>query len=180
MTITTIANICLLAAALLGLCAMLRWDLQNLQQNDYSNSRYNAWLRESSDLTSPKRLTVIAVLIASFTTMAQMSWMVVMLLAIILACMAVAMLLKRHEKPLKFDSRVARRFITAMILALMMIVGTYYLGKHLNKADVLRPTSMLAMMILAVSPLLTMTANAIFRPLEKNRTNGQNEAENNH
>lgn len=172
MTITTIANICLLVAALLGLCAMLHWDLQNLQQSDYSNSRYNAWLRESSDLTSPKRLTVIAVLIASFTTMAQMSWMVVMLLAIILACMAIVMLLKRHEKPLKFDSRITRRFITSLLLALAMIVGTYYLGKHLNKADALRPTSMLAMMILAVSPLLTMVVNSIFRPLEKNRTEG--------
>lgn len=164
---TTIANISLIVAALLGLCVMLRWDLHALQQSSYNNSRYNTWLRQNSDLASPKRLIVLAVLIGSFTTMAQTSWMVVLLLAIVLAALAIAVALKLHDKPLKWDGRVTRRFILALILALLAIAGTMVMAQRLNEADALRPASMLAVLILAISPLLTMLSNWLLRPLEK-------------
>lgn len=38
--ITDIANIALLAAATIGLIAMLRWDLRALQLNGFQNNRY--------------------------------------------------------------------------------------------------------------------------------------------
>ena len=165
--ITDIANITLLAAALLGLIAMLRWDLRALQQNGFQNSRYNAWLRKNSDLTSPKRLAVLAVLIACFTTMAQTSWMVVMLLAIVLVLLAIGMLLKKLDDPLIVNRHVVRRFVTAMILALLTVGGTILLSQRLHETETLRSASMIAVMILAVSPLLTMLTNWILRLFEK-------------
>lgn len=173
MMMTTIANITLLATALLGLCAMMCWDLRLLQQNGYSTSRYYAHL-QSSDLITPKRLTVLAVLMGCLTTMAQASWMVVMLLAAVLAALAIAMLLKRHDKPLKFDAPIAWRFAIALLLSLLAIAGTFLLGQRLNVADTLRPTSMLAVMILAISPLLTMLVNCIIYPFEKHPKNTLN------
>ena len=171
MTMTTIANIALLTAALIGLFAMLRWDLTALQQNGYRNSRYNGWLKESSDLSSPKRIIVLAVLIGSFTTMAQDSWIVVMLLAVFLVALAISTLLKRHEKPLKCDGRVVSRFILAMALALIAIGGTTLMGQRMNEPDFTRPASMLAVMILAITPLLVMLVNWVIRPFEKSAKN---------
>lgn len=177
--ITDIANIALLAAAITGLIAMLRWDLRALQLSGFQNSRYNAWLRQSSDLTSPKRLAVLAVLIACFTTMAQASWMVVMLLAAVLALLALGMLVKKHDNPLRVTGHVVRRFAVAMILVLLVIGGTIILGKRMHEADILRSASMIAVMILAISPLLTMLTNWLLHLFEKPINNTQNTDEGN-
>ena len=168
-----IANIILLAAALWGLLAMSRWDLNALQQNAYSNSRYNAWLRESGDFTSTKRLAVLAILIARFTTMAQASWMVVMILAAALIGLAqvITMRLKRQEQPVRLEVRAVRRLVLIMALALVAITGVIFLGKSLNETDILRPASMIAVMTIAVSPLLTMLANWLLGLIEKRPEN---------
>lgn len=172
--ITDIANIALLAAATIGLIAMLRWDLRALQLNGFQNNRYNAWLRQSSDLTSPKRLTVLAVLIACFTTMAQASWMVVMLLAVVLALLAIGMLVKKHDNPITATGHVVRRFATAMILAILAIGGIITLGKRLHETDTLRSAAMVAVMILAISPPLTMFTNWLLHLFEKPIESDQN------
>ena len=173
---TTIAYISLLVTALIGLCAMLSWDLQKLQQNGYRNSQYNAWLRQSSELTSPKRLAVLAVLIASLTTMAQQSWIVVMILAAALLFIAIWILLKRDDKRPKPDGRAALLAAVTLTLAMLAIGGTVMMGKRLHEADLLRPASMTAVMVLAISPLLTMLANWLLGSPKK-PVNDSNEKE---
>ena len=179
MTITTIANITLLVAALLALVAMLRQDMLNLQQSGYSNSRYNAWLKQSGDISSLKRLLVLAVLIGTFTNMAMASWMVVMLLAAVLVALAVSMLAKRVEKPSKFRGKTVSRFVIALITALISVGAIYLVAKHMGQADHVRPAAMLAIMIVAITPLITMFANWLCHFFEKKPDQGQNEAENN-
>lgn len=178
MSTTMIANISLLVSALLALFAMLRFDLQNLHHNGYSNKRYNAWLRESGDISSIKRLLAAAVLIGSFTTMAMTSWMVVMFLAAALLALAISMLIRRPDKPSGLNSRAVSVLITAMVLALLAIGCTYYLGQRTGQADATRPASMLAVILVVISPLLTMLSNWIFHPFNKSPENSQEEGNN--
>lgn len=160
--ITTIAHVTMLVAALFALIAMLLWDLQNLQQSGYSNSRYNAWLRQSGEISSLKRLLVAAVLIGTFTTMAMASWMVEMVLAAVLVALGVSMLLKHPDRPLVFSSRVISVLIVALLIALIAIGAVFFFGQRLGQADTVRPAAMLAIMLIIISPLLTMLANYPF------------------
>ena len=62
MTIELIVNVILLVSAVAALAVMLKWDMQMLQQNSYRNERYTAWLKESDDYYSTKRVLDAAVL----------------------------------------------------------------------------------------------------------------------
>ena len=94
---TIIAYTALAAAAILDLLIAMRQDAIALKNNHFSNNRFYAWLRESDELTSPKRLLFLTVLIACCTTMAQMSWIVVMILALVLLAQGIdALLSQRH------------------------------------------------------------------------------------
>lgn len=164
---TIIANITLMIAALFALCAMLRWDLMMQQQNGYSNRRYNAWLRQSSELTSVKRLTVLAVLIGCFTTMAQTSWIVVMILALVLIGQGIALLMAKHDKPVNFDKRGKLLFFVALLITVAVIGTTAYLGSRQGRVIASQSAAVIAVMILAVSPLLTMLVNWLLHPFMK-------------
>lgn len=164
---TIIANITLMIAALFALCAMLRWDLMMQQQNGFSNRRYNAWLRQSSELTSIKRLTVLAVLIGSFTTMAQTSWMVMMILALVLVGQGIALLMAKHDKPIKFDKHMTLLFCVALLITVAIVAATGYLGSRQNMVMASESAAVVAVMILAVSPLLTMLVNWLLHPFLK-------------
>lgn len=158
MTMTMIAYICLLVTALAALCAMQLSDLAALRRLEYSNNRFYAWLRESSELTAPKRLAALAVLVGCFTTMARSSWMVVMILAAVLAVLAVVLLMRRDETK-RLGGRSTRVFIQAMTVAILIVAAGAWVPRMLGEPDVVEPTALLAVMLVAVSPLLTMFAN---------------------
>lgn len=158
MTMTMIAYICLLVTALAALCAMQLSDLAALRRLEYSNNRFYTWLRESSELTAPKRLAALAVLVGCFTTMARSSWMVVMILAAVLAVLAVVLLMRRDETK-RLGGRSTRVFIQAMTVAILIVAAGAWVPRMLGEPDVVEPTALLAVMLVAVSPLLTMFAN---------------------
>lgn len=165
---TIIAYILLLAAALFDLCVMLwRWDVRMQQLNGFDNSKYNKWLRDHGELTSPKRLTAIAVLVASCTTMVQMSWMVVMILAAVLIAQGIVMLRRKPEEPLVPSKRVMRLLITAIIIALLIVELAGYLGSRESETEATRAAAIIAVMILTVSPLLVMITNWLLGPIER-------------
>ena len=166
MKITTISHITLLVAALVTLFAMLRWDLLNLQHSGYSNRRYSAWLRQSGDISSLKRLLVAAILIGSFTTMAMASWMVEMVLAAVLIALAVSMLIRNPERPLVYSSRVVSVLIVALLIALIALGAIFFLGQRWGQNDTVRPAATLAIMLIIISPLLTMFSNWILHPFD--------------
>lgn len=159
---TTIAHISLLAAALLDLCAMLRLETAALQRNAFSNSRFYTWLRESGELISPKRLLVFAVLIACCTTMARTSWMVVMLLAIVLAVQGIVL---AFHKGAADDEKASKRSwiagIIAFVLAVLGTGGAAWLGNLSSEVEGLKAASIAAVILLAISPLLAMLANSL-------------------
>lgn len=161
---TIIANLTLLAAALFALCAMLRWDSLMQLLNGFSNHRYNTWLRQSGELTSIKRLTVLAVLIACFTTMAQTSWIVVMILAAVLVGQGIALFMAKHEKP---DKRVTILLLSALVIAVIAAGAAGYAGSLQSKVIASQSAAITAVMILAVSPLLIMLTSWLLHPILK-------------
>lgn len=158
MTMTMIAHICLLVAALAALCAMQLCDLTALRRQEYSNNRFYAWLRESGELTAPKRLTALVVLVGCFTSMARTSWMVMMILAAVLAVLAVV-LLTRRDQGKRLGGRSTRVFIQAVTLAILIVGAGAWVPRMLGEPDIVEPAALLAVMLVAVSPLLTMFAN---------------------
>lgn len=164
---TSFSNIALLVAALLGLCAMLRWDLQLMQQIGYSNSRYNTWLKQTGELTSLKRILVLAVLVGTFTSMALGSWMVIMVLAGVLAILAFTMLFRRLDRPLILSGRAVRLYAVTLLLGLLLVAAVFIIGDRMGLAEITRTASTVAIIILAFSPLLMMVANWILHPFER-------------
>lgn len=160
---TTIAYITLLVAALFDLCVVLGRDITEHQHNEFSNKRYNAWLRKSGELSSPRRLLVLAVLIATCTTMAQLSWIVVMILAAVLAAQGIVLLSHSKFKLFDWNKKTALMFFTAIILTLIAAVAAGYMGNLTNTEDASRAAAIVAVMILAITPLLTMLTAWLLR-----------------
>jgi hypothetical protein len=175
MLITTIAYITLLVATLFALVALTRWDLHNMQQTGYSNSRYNAGLMQSGEFSSPKRILAFAVLIGSFTTMALGSWMVVMVLAGIVAILGFVMLFRRDERPLIMSGRAIRLYAVTLLLALAIVAAVFFVGQAMGLKDIanLRNASTCALALLALSPMLIIAANWLLHPLEKHPDYGR-------
>ena len=174
---TLIGYISLLVAALLDMLVMLGVDLQAMQANSYSNRKYNNWLRESGELSSPKRLLVLVVLIGTCTSMAQMSWIVMMILAGILFVQGIVLAGSwRGKKTLVFNGRAGRFYLTATIITLAVLMTTGYLGNRSSKVDAAHAVAIMAVMLLAITPLLTMLTNWLLKPLEKH--NGDNKGDN--
>ena len=173
MMMNVFTDYAMLVAALFGLCAMLRWDVQMMQQNGYSNSRYFAWLRQSGEPTSLKRILILAVLIESFTSMALGSWMVVAALAGVLIIFGFVMFFRRQDRPLVLSGRAVRLYICTIVLALLAIAAVFIIGYNQGKTDYARTASTLAVVLLAVSPLLTILANALLHPFEGHPDYGQ-------
>ncbi|MBR7011557.1 MAG: hypothetical protein IKI10_01550 [Muribaculaceae bacterium] len=165
---TLIGYITLLVAAMLDMLVMLGMDMQAMQASGYSNRKYNNWLRESGELSSFKRVLVLAVLIGTCTTMAQMSWMVVVILAAVLLVQGIVLLRSwLGNKTLAFDRRAAGRYFTAIFITLIILAATGYLGYRSGSVDAAHAVAIMAVMILAITPLLTMLTNWLLKPFGK-------------
>ena len=151
-----IANISLIAAALFDMVVMLGGDIMAHSINGHSNSKYYSWLNKSGELTSPKRLLLLAVFIAIFTTMAQQSWMVVLILAASLLVQGIVLLKRRQWKLMDLDKRSRLMLALAIILAIISIALFFYNGSKTSMEFASRAGAMLAAMILLITPLLTM------------------------
>lgn len=173
---TLIAYISLLVGALVGLCAMLRLDVLAHQRYGHSNSRFYAWLTQSGELTSPKRLLILAVLIGCFTTMAQQSWMVIMVLAVVLLAQGVVLFFAKREGPAKLNKRTALMFLVALAIASIVIGGIGYLSHITGEANPTQSAALTAIIVLAVSPLITMLSGWLLKPVLKKAENPQENA----
>ena len=95
----------LLFRAFFSLVVMLRWDLLMLQGKDYSNKQFMAWLQETDESYSPKRIVPMAALVACATPWARESWMVVLLIAIAMVALATTLLASKRKELLKCNKR---------------------------------------------------------------------------
>lgn len=169
---TIIAYTALAAATILDLLIAMRQDAIALKNNHFSNNRFYAWLRESDELTSPKRLLFLTVLIACCTTMAQMSWIVVMILALVLLAQGIHALLSQRHTPSAIKGRATRLYATASTLALAAVAIAGYLGYRSSEAEASQSTAFVAVMLLTISLLVIMSTNWLTGPIEKRAQNG--------
>lgn len=160
---TMTAYLILIAAGLLDLLAMLRLDAATMQASDFDNRQYNKQLKDKEEFISPKRLLVLAVLIGAFTSMSQMSWIVVLILAAVILAQGAALLTSSRRRQPASTRRAKRLHITAIALALILI-GAVAAALFLSGYDNIktcRGVATLELAILAFSPLLTIAANLL-------------------
>ncbi len=170
---TSIAHFTLLIAALLDLCGMLLPEMRALQMNGHSNSRYYSWLVKGDELTVPRRLVVLAVLICCCTTMARSSWMVIIFLGIILLAQGIALMFNKANRAALTKIRSRLVYCSAIVLALLAASAAYAIGSRQDVIDSAQAAATIAVITLALSPLLAMLANWLLSPLKNSDENSQ-------
>lgn len=174
---TNISYVVLLLAAFIELCVMLMWDMRNLQRNGHDIKRFYSWFTQDGELTTTKRLLILLVLIASFTDMARMSWIVILLLAAVLLIHTLVMLRRGMASPASLDKRSWWTYCLAIVMTLIAVTITGVLGARHSMTDGAQAAAITTVMILAVSPLLSITACWLLRPFVKGHDESQPGAE---
>lgn len=152
-----IANIVMTVSALFCLSVFLGGDITKHREMGHSNAKYSQWLRKSGELLSPKRLLLLAVFLGNLTTMAEESWIVVMILAAALLIMGIVQLKGRQWKLMERDKRTDR--MLSIVLWLVMLVGIFMISSAYEQTNALFAShvmTMWALMPLVVTPFLTM------------------------
>lgn len=168
-----IANIILLVGALFGLCVMLRYEIMMLRQCGYKNGAYLQKLNDDGEFTSIQRLLNLAILIGACTTMARMSWMVVLILAAVLFVQAFVMMRKPLVKQFRFKKRQARLYSFAVILTLVFVAVAGYVSSFKGKENAAQIAAMMALLVLVASPVLLMLVNWLICPIERRINKGK-------
>ena len=154
-----IANIVMTVSALFCMVVFLGGDITKHREMGHSNAKYSQWLRKSGELLSPKRLLLLVVFLGNLTTMAQESWIVIMILAAALLILGIAQLKGRQWKLMERDKRTDR--MLSIVLWLVMLVGIFTIRGayvHTNALFASHIMTMWALMFLLVTPFLTMLA----------------------
>ena len=153
-----IANILLAISAFLSLVAMLRWDLLMLQDKDYSNKEFMAWLQESDETYSTKRIIPMAALMACATSWARQSWMVVALIAIAMVAVTITLLIVKRKALFNLRSTTT----VSVVLGLVATCAVLLFNAHFSLE-----AGMMLLLFTAFSYVLTMSANWIASKLTK-------------
>ena len=154
-----IANIVMTISALFCMVVFLGGDITKHREMGHSNAKYSQWLRKSGELLSPKRLLLLVVFLGNLTTMAQESWIVIMILATALLILGIVQLKGRQWKLMERDKRTDR--MLSIVLWLVMLVGIFTIRGayvHTNALFASHIMTMWALMFLLVTPFLTMLA----------------------
>ena len=158
MTMTLISYLILLAAGLLDLVAMVRHDVLTLQQCGFNSQSYNKLLKENSEVYSAKRLLPLAVLIGACTTMAQMSWIVVLILAAVILAQALYLLWPKKGKSARTGKRSWSVYGITLVLAIIIpALVSHFIPGDQNKS--FSAASYTVLLEVLCSPVLVMLIN---------------------
>lgn len=166
---TIIANIVMTVAAVLDLSVFLCLDSKMLQQSDYKASRFYHQLNESGDFTSIKRLLAFAVLIGAGTTMARMSWIVMLILGAVILAQAIVLAFNKRGKQDRLDKRGKRLYVLSVVFSLLLIGLAGYFSNYDIKAEVSQVTAFTALLLLSASPLIIMLVNWLLNPIKRHK-----------
>ena len=155
-----IANILLAFSSFYALVVMLKGDLLTLKGKDYNNKQFMAWLQESDESYSTKRIVPMAALVACATPWARESWMVVLILAVAMATLASTILLSKRKDLLLCDKRT-----TAILLTIMAVVAACAISLFTARFSL--ESGMLLMLFTAFSYVLVLGVNWIANLLTK-------------
>ena len=161
-----IANITLLVAALLDMTVLLGGDITAHRNNGHSNSKYYSWLNKSGEFLSSKRWLPVAVLFGALSTMAQQSWIVVMILAAVMLSQGIYLFRKRQWKLLDHGKIAGRMLAIALFIAVIAIAGvgrSALTSKAGGAVFASQAASIAAVMITPVTWLLTMFSAWVLR-----------------
>lgn len=168
---TIIANIVMVVAAVLDLCVLLFLDAKMLRQSDYETSRYYNQLIESGEFSSMKRLLVFAVLIGACTTMARMSWMVMMILAVVILAQAIVLVFSKIGKQDKLEKRGMRLYITTVVFSLLLIGLICYICNHFIMDEASQVVALSTLLLASASPLIIMLVNLLLNTIKRHDDN---------
>jgi len=157
-----IANILLAVSSFFSLAVMLRWDLLMLRENEYSNKQFMAWLQDSDESYSSKRIVPMAALVACATPWARESWMVVGIIAVAMAALATALLASKRKQLLQCNKRA-----TAIILMVLAIVGVCAISLFASRYSL--EAGMMLLLFTAFSYVLVLGANGIIDLFNKKK-----------
>lgn len=159
-TITSAVTIVLAVATAADLAAVLKRSLMMLQLNSYRNERFTRWFNQSGESTTPWRL---AACIALFLTLVSHLPSVVTLgtAAIIVIFNFISLCRRRYKKPLVFTPRAKRLYSVMTGLAIVIPAVTGLLTGNLATA------CKVGLAEIVLSPIFTLTANVLLRPVEK-------------
>lgn len=160
---TLITYIILMVMALLDLVAMLRWDFAQLRLSEWDNAAYLAKLKADDGIVAVKRLIVLVVLVGLLTTMALMSWMVVMIFAAALLAQAVVLLRQSSGTPLLSDERTKGMFCFAMGVALIIVTVAIYVVVAKGMTSIFRSAALALILMTLISPALVMLSNKVIK-----------------
>ena len=157
-----IANILLAVSSFFSLAVMLRWDLLMLRENEYSNKQFMAWLQDSDESYSSKRIVPMAALVACATPWARESWMVVGIIAVAMVALATALLASKRKQWLQCNKRA-----TAIILMVLAIVGVCAISLFASRYSL--EAGMMLLLFTAFSYVLVLGANGIIDLFNKKK-----------
>ena len=172
MDTTLIAHLSLITAALLALLGMLRQDTTLLQLNHFNNSRFNSHLQEKDELFSAPRLVALAVLVGSITTMAKESWMVIIILAVVLAILGIYLLSKKRPDASHFNGRATRVYTISVILSIIAVAAADGFSMNPSLINSVYDRALALELCTVISPLLVMLSNWLLGLFMKNEKNG--------
>ena len=174
MDTTLIAHLAFCAAVLLTLIGMLLKDTALLQLNHFSNSRFNSHLQEKGELYSVPRLSAIAVLAGSITTMAKESWMVVIILAVVLAILGIYLLSKKRPDASHFNGRATGVYGSSLILSTVAVPAavSFSMSPDTINSTYTYETAQAMLLCAVISPLLVILSNWLLGLFMKNEENG--------
>lgn len=153
-------TILLAVATAADLAAVLKRSLMMLQLNSYRNERFTRWFNQSGESTTPWRL---AACIALFLTLVSHLPALITfgIASVIVICNFIALCRRRYKKPLVFTPRAKRLYAVMMTLALVIPAVAALLTGDLGTA------CRVGLAEIVLSPLFTLTANILLRPVEK-------------
>ena len=157
-----IANILLAISSFFALVVMLRWDLLMLKDKDYSNKEFMAWLQETDESYSPKRIVPMAALVACATPWARESWMVVLLIAIAMTALAATFLIGKRKELLKCDKRP--RVFLLIIMVVVAVCAFSLFNAHFSLE-----AGMMLMLFTAFSYVLVLGVNGVAKIFDKKK-----------
>ena len=178
MDTTLLAHLSLGSAALLALIGMLRKDTILLQLNHFSNSRFYTHLQEKGELSSVPRLAAIAVLAGSITTMAKESWMVVIILAAVLAILGIYLLTKKRPDASHFNGRATGVYAISFILSIIATAAAGYFSTSQDLINSAYDRALALQLCAVISPLLVILSNWLLGLFRKNEENGTKSSDN--
>lgn len=155
----------IIAIVLAVLCIIyeFRRQLMMLQQNSYRNERYRRWLSASQDTTSTMRLVTGAVVLASLSTL-SVPLISLCLVAIVSVVNIFNLAGKKYKKPLVMTKRAERIFSVMLLLAAIPVSGVILFCVFGHRP--LDQAAVTALLIFCFSPLFTLAANWLLKPVE--------------